>query len=49
MIFTTNFPMNEVTTSIFPWGENPQQQHAIDRRFACSSCHIPIQHLGCEM
>ena len=33
MIFTTNFPMNEVMTSIFLRGENPQQQHAIDRRF----------------
>lgn len=33
MIFTTNYPMNEVMTSIFPPGGNPQQQHAIDRRF----------------
>jgi hypothetical protein len=33
MIFTTNYPMNDWQTSIFPRGENAQQQLAIDRRF----------------
>jgi len=33
MIFTTNWPMNDTQTSIFPRGENDHQQDAIDRRF----------------
>jgi hypothetical protein len=33
MIFTTNYPMNDWWTSIFPKGNNAAQQDAIDRRF----------------
>jgi hypothetical protein len=33
MIFTTNYPMNNLWSSIFPQGNNADQQEAIDRRF----------------
>ena len=33
MIFTTNYPMTDCLTSIFPRGVNAQQQFAIERRF----------------
>jgi hypothetical protein len=33
MIFTTNYTMDDPQTSIFPRGENAQQQLAIERRF----------------
>jgi hypothetical protein len=31
--FTTNYPMDDYQTSIFPRGENAPQQFAIERRF----------------